>query len=309
MTSNVIENYYDKETPQSGGELEKSAKRILSEESSAVASSPKRFVYDAEDGAVDLPGDAPTWVATVLSAIDSVKEDVNSKLDELTQKLDAYKSETCAQISAINTAVESMKCDYDKKIAELTESVTFVSKKYDDQVTTNAELADKISELVRSQDYAVQKFNQDLYVQGGSIEAQEQYSRRNCLLFHGVAETEDENTDAHVINTVKEHLGITLHANDLDRSHRLGAPRQDKRARPIIAKFSRYNVRASVYAAKRKLKGSTLLLTESLTKRRVEVLNAARRRFGNRNVWTMDGELFTKQDGKTVNVRFIPPSQ
>ena len=158
---------------------------------------------------------------------------------------------------------------------------------------------------MRSQDYTTQKCSQEVHTQSAISESQEQYSRRNCLLLHGVAEAEGENTDSLVINTAKKRLVITLKPYDLDRSHRLGAPRADGRASPIIAKFSRYNVRSTVYSAKKKLKGTKLLVTESLTRQRVGVLADAKRKYGMRNVWTIDGEFFTKQAGKTVNVRNI----
>ena len=45
------------------------------------------------------------------------------------------------------------------------------------------------------------------------------------------------------------------------------------------------------------------MLTESLTKRRVSLLNEARDRFGKQNVWSSDGEILTSKDGKTYNVR------
>lgn len=299
MASKDVREYFEKMN------TEQSTKRNLSEGSATIENSPKRIDHDANDGAVSLPDDAPGWVAGLLRAIDGVKEEVNAKLEHLSAKFDAHITETNTKISAINSAVDTMKCEYDSKITELTESVSFITTKYDEQLKTNSELSDKITELVRSQEYHFQKLNRDVYAQGGALEGQEQYSRRNCLLFHGVAETEGENTDQRVLSTIKEHLGITLQAHDLDRTHRLGAPRSDKRARPIIAKFNRYNVRASVYAAKKKMKGTNLLVTESLTRRRVEVLNASRKRFGSRNVWTFDGEIFTKRDGKTVNVRSI----
>ena len=44
----------------------------------------------------------------------------------------------------------------------------------------------------------------------------EQYSRRNCLLVHGVEEKEQENTDNIVLNVMKEHLDIELSVKDLD---------------------------------------------------------------------------------------------
>ena len=55
-----------------------------------------------------------------------------------------------------------------------------------------------------------------------------------------------------------------------------------------------YNPRAAVFAAKKKLKGTKLLITKSLTRRRVTVLNESIRKYGSRKVWTMDGEIYMK---------------
>ena len=54
------------------------------------------------------------------------------------------------------------------------------------------------------------------------VDDQEQYSRRNCLLLHGIDEDQDESTDAKVINIVKDKLEIEISASDIDRSHRIG---------------------------------------------------------------------------------------
>ena len=69
---------------------------------------------------------------------------------------------------------------------------------------------------------------------------QEQYSRRNCLLLHGIDEDQDESTDVKVINS----------ASDIDRSHRIGKKSSGKK-RPIIIKFARYNCRRHVYHNKK----------------------------------------------------------
>ena len=103
--------------------------------------------------------------------------------------------------------------------------------------------------------------------------------------------------------TVKEHLAISLDERDFDRSHRLGAPCKDGRPRPIIVKFARYNTRAAVLRAKKCFNERHFSSPKAL--RRMEVLNEARKQFGNRNVCTSDGEIFTKKEGKTVNERFI----
>ena len=84
----------------------------------------------------------------------------------------------------------------------------------------------------------------------------EQYSRGNCLLLHGVVETNAECIDDIIIKTCAEELGIDVKPEDLDKSHRLGkVKRNDNKPRPIIVKFARYAVRNKVFSNKRKLKG------------------------------------------------------
>ena len=76
-----------------------------------------------------------------------------------------------------------------------------------------------------------------------SIDQQKQYSRRDCLLVHGIAETNDENTGDLVIKTINEKLDADIAENDMDRSHRIGRKKDGQRPRPIIAKLTRYNPR------------------------------------------------------------------
>ena len=49
-----------------------------------------------------------------------------------------------------------------------------------------------------------------------------------------------------------------------------------KKARPIIVKFARYNLRGSVFREKRKLKGTGNSFTESFTTKMIGQLNDAR---------------------------------
>ena len=42
------------------------------------------------------------------------------------------------------------------------------------------------------------------------VDKQEQYSRRNCLLLHGLAERKRENTDNLVLETLNEKMHIDL---------------------------------------------------------------------------------------------------
>ena len=95
------------------------------------------------------------------------------------------------------------------------------------------------------------------------IEDLEQYSRRNCLIVHGLEEKEGKDTDKVIQSFAKTHLKMDLKEQDIDRSHRLGRPHRPTgvatrrpQTRPIIIKFIRYNAWSNFYSLKKELKGS-----------------------------------------------------
>ena len=57
------------------------------------------------------------------------------------------------------------------------------------------------------------------------IDKHEQYSRRNCLLAHGIVETDDEVTVDLVIEIISMKMNIEISPADLDRTHRIGKRR------------------------------------------------------------------------------------
>ena len=62
-----------------------------------------------------------------------------------------------------------------------------------------------------------------------SIDEFEQFTRRNCLLLHGIKEEPKENTDDVVIKSLSENLDTELDKEDLDRTHRVGIPNRSDR--------------------------------------------------------------------------------
>ena len=123
------------------------------------------------------------------------------------------------------------------------------------------------------------------------LDRQENYSRRNCILIHGITETQDEKTDDISLRTINEHLEFEL-TEELDCTLRIGNPKSgNKRTRPIIVKFARYNTRRKVLVNKIRLKNTGISMTESLTKHKMEFLKKAKNEFGF-NVWTVDGQIY-----------------
>ena len=80
------------------------------------------------------------------------------------------------------------------------------------------------------------------------MEAVENYSRRNCLLFPGLKEDEEEDTDTSVIKIIKDNLNLDIELSSIERSHRLGKPKaiqtRATHPRPVIVKFVSYRERA-----------------------------------------------------------------
>ena len=94
--------------------------------------------------------------------------------------------------------------------------------------------------------------------------------------------------------------------NEIDSSSRLDAPKNNGKSRPIIIKFVRYNTRCRVFKNKKKLKGKSISVTESLTKKHMEALNKAREDHGFENVWSSEGKILYKDvsEGNKIKVYF-----
>ena len=50
---------------------------------------------------------------------------------------------------------------------------------------------------------------------------QQQYSRRNFLLVHGINENKDEDTDELVLQTFNTEINIDIKLEQIDRTHRI----------------------------------------------------------------------------------------
>ena len=116
-------------------------------------------------------------------------------------------------------------------------------------------------------------------------------------MLHGVPEKRGENTDELVKIFCKENLNFEITNYDLDRSHRLKKSSNAKdRPAPIIAKFVQHNVKAYLYNRKKCLKGTGYLMTESITKERMELIKKLKRLRNEKkkinSFWSLDGCIY-----------------
>ena len=118
---------------------------------------------------------------------------------------------------------------------EIQESLQAVSDRFDDYEADrkkNYEIINRLENEVRVLNVKVSELT-------SAVEKQEQYSRRNCLLLHGINENKDEDTDAISLNTLNENLQLELTELNIERSDRIGKPKPYGKPRPIIIKFVR----------------------------------------------------------------------
>ena len=133
-------------------------------------------------------------------------------------------------------------------IALLTEQLAPINdqlKSIDTTVKQNSEAlkelkvqSQKITALdnkVKSQAREIQSLRENIRDINEKLLAQEVYSRRDNLQFHGIDERRNENCKR-IITEILDKIGFTVDSRTLVRAHRLGPYRAD-RVRPILIKF------------------------------------------------------------------------
>nr|XP_054748058.1 LOW QUALITY PROTEIN: S-adenosyl-L-methionine-dependent tRNA 4-demethylwyosine synthase TYW1-like [Lytechinus pictus] len=149
-------------------------------------------------------------------------------------------------------------------------------------------------------DTKIQQLETKLLKAEARVEDLEQYSRRNCLVIHGITENINEDTDQIISKLAKEKLNVDITPLNVDRSHRIGVRgRVDRNGhpihRPIIAKFTTYGPRSLIYEARSKLKSTSIYIHENLTSERQKLLRKVKEKYPTPNkIWTQDGKIKVK---------------
>ena len=185
------------------------------------------------------------------------------------------------------------------QLNSLSEAMNFMTKKFEVS-ERERQKKDNIIDTMKSD---MVNLNEKIEKLERIVDRQEQYSRRDCLLLHGIAERERENIDELILETLNEKMRIDLTSSDLDRTHRIGQRKApSKKPRAVIIKFVSYNTRKFSFLNKKLLKETQVGIAESLTAKRMGILKKAREKHQFRNVWTADAKILYK-DGKDNKVK------
>ncbi len=99
------------------------------------------------------------------------------------------------------------------------------------------------------------------------LEYLEGKTRRNNLVFDGVAEAPGETwaeTEEKITMILKEKLQFQ-HKVEVERAHRVGKPREGDKPRPVVIKLLRYKDRDAILQRAKSLKGTRIFINEDYT--------------------------------------------
>ena len=179
----------------------------------------------------------------------SFNEMLNTKFNELQTSHHEIKQ----QLSSINETVSSVKADIqtvNRRLTEVEEDQRLHRLDIDHCAEIIGQVEDRLHEVERK------------------TEHQEQYSRRENVILHGLTEQQDESYPA-----VRQRVTNVLNANvkdkkwqenDIARAHRLGKE-SAKKPRPVIVRFNQFQDKLTTLKAREELKKAGVGVANDLT--------------------------------------------
>ena len=128
------------------------------------------------------------------------------------------------EIHLLSTTANDAQIKGTQQLKEVNDPIKFVNEKFEELEVDRKEKEREIAELKST----INSLNVRLDKADRALDRQEQYSRRNCLLIHGIDEENQENTDEVVINVLKKEMDEEITHLDIDRLHRLGNRKLNK---------------------------------------------------------------------------------
>ncbi|XP_072938248.1 uncharacterized protein [Epargyreus clarus] len=130
------------------------------------------------------------------------------------------------------------------------------------------------------------------------LDRHETFMRRKVLLFHGLPEKDNEKVHERVLHIISNQMKETsISMDNLHVCHRLGS--FNGKCRPILVRFHDIQHRQVVWEGKTALKGTGITISEFLTQARHKAFMAARKHFGVKNCWTVEGKIMVLLPNKS----------
>lgn len=210
-----------------------------------------------------------------------------------------------AAIANIDKRVEQIGSELQKQLSELRKSV----EKSSDEGEPHVPLEAKLSIFEENMHRVLNDLRKDIADIKNSLTLQYSYlkkqSYRNCIVLHGLPDREGLNLYSEVCNFLTSKLRADITIKDLSLCYRLGKKKEGNRPRPVYVQFLQAWKRDCIFADKKKLKGSVYFMTEMLLGAKLHLLNQVKLKFGNKNCWTRQGNVYVLIDNKVKHVKEV----
>ncbi|CAH0551546.1 unnamed protein product [Brassicogethes aeneus] len=190
---------------------------------------------------------------------------------------------------------EEIRKNIEKSLLEILDSEAFINKlmlKVND--TLEKKLDKKLNKIQQRSDDKIKILEE-------KIDSMEQYSRRNNIRIFGLA----ENSGKPLIEDINNVLGsIEIGTRNIVECYRIGKINV-KKPRAVFVKLQNYEDKIELIKNRKKLKGTNCHIKEDLTKKKMEILTAASEKFGFKNVWSLNGKIFTMLENKKTELKSL----
>ena len=110
-------------------------------------------------------------------------------------------------VKEISLAAKDWQIKGTEQLNDMNKAINFINEKFEDFEKTFKQKEDEIKCLEKENNYLNKRYDE----MDAVLDRQEQYSRRNCLLVHGIVEETAEDTDEKIINTPQQSMDSTLY--------------------------------------------------------------------------------------------------
>ena len=149
-------------------------------------------------------------------------------------------------------------------LVKIEESQTFISEKYDkllEAIQTTKKQVQSMEKKIKDQGETTSHFQDNVYDNVASLDAMQQYLRRDCLDITGIPVLPVDKPKE-LVKELGSALGINISENDISTAHKL--PDTKKVKDRIIVKVVRQDVREEAYKNRKRLVGKSTICLPSV---------------------------------------------
>ena len=178
--------------------------------------------------------------------------------DLLQQQESSFKGFVQLLMDSFNKRLDNVS----KEVCDLKSSLSYTQKDVDELKSLSTNLSKNCKEL--HNDIKTVNLNQNNM--NGKADYLENHSRRNNLVFEGIAESEHEKwatSEEKIRKIISEKLKLDHKQMEIERAHRSGKPHgQGDKPRSIVVKFLRNKDKLAVLEKAKLLKGTNIFINE-----------------------------------------------